>query len=109
MKKNQQGFTLTELVLTFVVVGVILATTVPLLLSKVSMQQQQHDIDQAISLTLERLQEQVVNALKNAPFRTQLPSMSSVYPHKPCIPYLIFMSQSEPTAKASAMYRFLLS
>lgn len=59
MKKNQQGFTLTELVLTFVVVGVILATTVPLLLSKLSMQQQQHDIDQAISLTLERLQEQV--------------------------------------------------
>ncbi|MFB1079565.1 type II secretion system protein, partial [Photobacterium damselae] len=38
MKKNQQGFTLTELVLTFVVVGVILATTVPLLLSKLSMQ-----------------------------------------------------------------------
>ncbi|WP_284648830.1 type II secretion system protein [Photobacterium damselae] len=59
MKKNQQGFTLTELVLTFVVVGVILATTVPLLLSKLSMQQQQNEIDQAISLTLERLQDQV--------------------------------------------------
>ncbi|TFZ62428.1 hypothetical protein E4T25_04330 [Photobacterium damselae subsp. piscicida] len=54
---------MTDLVLTLVVVGVILATTVPFLLNRLTLEQQQTDIDQAIALTLERLQQQVITRI----------------------------------------------
>lgn len=54
--RNQQGFTLTELVLALVVVGMILTITIPTCLNLYAKQQQKQVITQAISITLESLQ-----------------------------------------------------
>lgn len=54
--KKQHGFTLIESVLVFVVVGVILATTIPTLLRIYSQEQQKKEIRTAVSQTLMSLQ-----------------------------------------------------
>lgn len=54
--KKQHGFTLVGLVLTFVVVGIILATTTSILLRIYSQEQQKNEIRTAVSQTFMSLQ-----------------------------------------------------
>lgn len=65
--KNQQGFTLTELVLAMVVVGIIFTATIPKILNIYDKQQEKNEVALAISLTLNRLEEIVSQRVEECP------------------------------------------